>query len=269
MAVGRRVLIRNAALLAAAGGCARRIDPSPEAHADLDAAGQIHVPASSAPQLAKPGGSVTLRLRDAVSGSPLGYGLLLANLGSKVIASDRDCPHQGCPLTYVPEDRQIECPCHGSRFTSDGRVLNPPARTDIRTYPVSVDPSGDYTVHFYPGDGTYPTPDASRVLTLDLASYPQLAQVHGYVFGFVEGPPGALVVMRVAADAFVAVDAVCTHQFCTVRPKADGILHCPCHGSEFSADGSQVLAGPAAAPLQHYAATVSGQQLKIDLSRPL
>ena len=266
MALGRRVLIRNAALLAAAGGCARRIPASADVNAELDALGQIHLPASAAPQLQRAGGSVAVHLKSG--GSETGFGVLLANLGSGLVAFDRDCPHEGCELSWVPEDRQVECPCHGSRFSSDGVVLNPPATTDIATYPVSVDAAGDFTVHFFPSDGTYPVPGADRKLKLDLAAYPQLAQVHGAVFGYVEGPPGALIVQRVSATGYVAVDATCTHRFCKVRPKADGVLHCPCHESEFKSDGSLMNppVGPATLPLRNYPVVASASQLVIDLS---
>jgi Rieske Fe-S protein len=268
MLIGRRVLIRNAALLAAAGGCARRIDPPPSVNADLDALGQIRLPASAAPQLQSKGGAVGVHLRDAASGSPLGYGVLVVNLGPRLQAYDRDCPHLGCPLTWVPEDKQIECPCHGSRFASDGALLNPPATTGLNTWPVTVEAAGDFIVHFYPGDGTYPTPDANRKLVLDLANYPALSRLHGYVFGYVEGPPGALLVSRISDTQIAAVDAICTHRFCTVLPKPDGVLHCPCHGSEYNPDGSLMNppVGPAPSSLRKYPTTLVGQQVTIDLS---
>jgi len=266
MSIGRRVLIRNAALLAAAGGCARRIDPPPSVNAKLDALGQIRLAASTVPHLLSKGGAVAVNLRDAASGSALGFGLLVANLGPKLQAYQRDCPHLGCPLTWVPEDKQVECPCHGSRFASDGALLNPPATTGLRTWPVTVDPAGDFTVHFYPGDGTYPTPGADRKLVLDLANYASLSQVHGYVFGYLEGPPGALLLSRISSTQIAAIVPICTHQQCLVLPKPDGVLHCPCHGSEFSDDGATLLRGPAASPLPHYPVTIVGQQLTVDLS---
>ena len=251
--LGRRTLLVTAAVA----GCARRIPTSPDVTSELRSDWTVVVPAPPV------NGSVAVHLKQGSRN--IGFGVLVANLGEKLLAFDRDCPHAGCELTWVAEDREVECPCHGSRFTSDGQVLHPPAVTDLHTYPVTLDASGNAVVHIYPGDGTYPAPDASRKLTLDLASYPQLAQVNGYVFGFVEGPPGALIVMRVSDTAYAAIDAVCTHQFCTVRPKADGVLHCPCHGSEFASDG-HVLKSPANFPLTTYPATASGGQLLIDLS---
>ncbi|MCA1826463.1 MAG: Rieske (2Fe-2S) protein [Myxococcales bacterium] len=259
MAVGRRVLIRNAALLAAAQGCARRIDPARVISAPEDSAGHVTI---DAPELRANGGSVSVHLGN-------GFVLLVANVEGTIVALQGGCPHAGCDLTWVPEDREVECPCHGSRFSSDGTVLNPPAATDLGTYPATIDASGKVVVTFYPGDGTYPKPDDTGKLTLDLASYPALAPVNGYLLGRVEFPPGPLLVMRVSPAQINAVSAVCTHLHCTVRPKGDGArLHCPCHGSEFGLDG-MVLNPPALFNLDRFATSLSGQTLTIDLSKKL
>lgn len=37
------------------------------------------------------------------------------------------CPHMGCALEYNSQEHSWDCPCHGSRFDEDGRVLNNPA----------------------------------------------------------------------------------------------------------------------------------------------
>lgn len=44
------------------------------------------------------------------------------------------CPHMGCALKYDPQEHTWDCPCHGSRFTEDGRVLDGPANGDKRMY---------------------------------------------------------------------------------------------------------------------------------------
>jgi len=37
------------------------------------------------------------------------------------------CPHMGCALKYNSQEHSWDCPCHGSRFDEDGRLLNGPA----------------------------------------------------------------------------------------------------------------------------------------------
>ena len=49
----------------------------------------------------------------------------------------------------------------------------------------------------------------------------------------------------------------------TVRPKGDGVrLHCPCHGSSFSLDGT-VTAGPATTSLLRYTAEFDGSTVVV------
>ena len=40
------------------------------------------------------------------------------------------CPHMGCALKYNRQEHSWDCPCHGSRFTEDGKVLDGPANGD-------------------------------------------------------------------------------------------------------------------------------------------
>lgn len=37
----------------------------------------------------------------------------------------------GCSLVWNPEEETWDCPCHGSRFTPDGKLLDGPAKTDL------------------------------------------------------------------------------------------------------------------------------------------
>ena len=41
------------------------------------------------------------------------------------------CPHLGCALKWNPQERSWDCPCHGSRFTEDGRLLDNPSTGDL------------------------------------------------------------------------------------------------------------------------------------------
>ncbi len=42
------------------------------------------------------------------------------------------CPHLGCALKYNPAEHTWDCPCHGSRFTEDGELIDNPATDDKR-----------------------------------------------------------------------------------------------------------------------------------------
>jgi cytochrome b6-f complex iron-sulfur subunit len=77
-----------------------------------------------------------------------------------------------------------------------------------------------------------------------------LADVGGAVL--VESTAGVFLLARTNASAFSAVDAICSHESCTVTG-ADGTTYvCPCHGSRYNRSG-QVLAGPAKASLRQFA----------------
>jgi len=42
------------------------------------------------------------------------------------------CPHLGCALKYNRAEHTWDCPCHGSRFTEDGQLIDNPATDDKR-----------------------------------------------------------------------------------------------------------------------------------------
>lgn len=70
-----------------------------------------------------------------------------------------------------------------------------------------------------------------------------------------------LVVTQPADGEFKAFTAICSHQGCLVGSVSDGSIHCPCHGSAFSAEDGSVETGPATAPLTEVAVTVAGDQV--------
>ena len=47
------------------------------------------------------------------------------------------CPHLGCALKWNPQERSWDCPCHGSRFTEHGELIDNPATGDLNTKSLS------------------------------------------------------------------------------------------------------------------------------------
>lgn len=42
------------------------------------------------------------------------------------------CPHLGCALKWNPIEHTWDCPCHGSRFTEDGRLIDNPSTQNLK-----------------------------------------------------------------------------------------------------------------------------------------
>lgn len=43
-----------------------------------------------------------------------------------------NCPHMGCRLEWNQAEESYDCPCHGSRFDREGRLIDGPAQTDCK-----------------------------------------------------------------------------------------------------------------------------------------
>lgn len=87
-------------------------------------------------------------LRDLILGKQNPYtevfspsrSMLHPQLGINLIESTKNllspapkrCPHLGCALKWNPQERSWDCPCHGSRFTEDGQLIDNPATGDLR-----------------------------------------------------------------------------------------------------------------------------------------
>lgn len=74
------------------------------------------------------------------------------------------CTHLACVVLWHEADGQFYCPCHGSRFRSDGTVLNRPASQVLLRFPLAIDrdqilvDTGTYITRdvIEPGDIVYP-----------------------------------------------------------------------------------------------------------------
>lgn len=72
-----------------------------------------------------------------------------------------------------------------------------------------------------------------------------------------------VVVTQPTAGEFKAFSSVCTHSGCTVGNVSNGIINCPCHGSQFDAANGSVKKGPATKPLGATAITVEGDSISL------
>lgn len=52
--------------------------------------------------------------------------------GNLLTFSKKRCPHLGCALKWNPQERTWDCPCHGSRFTEAGNLIDNPATGDLK-----------------------------------------------------------------------------------------------------------------------------------------
>ena len=55
----------------------------------------------------------------------------LEAVGNLLTPTHPRCPHLGCALKWNKAEHSWDCPCHGSRFTEDGELLDNPATGDL------------------------------------------------------------------------------------------------------------------------------------------
>ena len=49
----------------------------------------------------------------------------------KVTAVSATCPHLGCIVNWNSAEKSWDCPCHGGRFTCEGKIIQSPATKDL------------------------------------------------------------------------------------------------------------------------------------------
>jgi nitrite reductase/ring-hydroxylating ferredoxin subunit len=108
-------------------------------------------------------------------------------------------------------------------------------------------------------------PVAADAIRLHLADEPELAALGGAIKLKPPGLDDTILLWR-SGSGLVATSILCTHMGCEVEV-ADGgrWLACPCHGSQFNADGS-VRHGPAARPLRRYLVDTDQTMLTIHIA---
>jgi cytochrome b6-f complex iron-sulfur subunit len=48
------------------------------------------------------------------------------------------CTHMGCTVAYSNGSHELECPCHGSKYDTNGNVLSGPAPKALAKYKASL-----------------------------------------------------------------------------------------------------------------------------------
>jgi cytochrome b6-f complex iron-sulfur subunit len=241
-------------------GCHPYPSPAPYAHFPAPKDGLLVIAVALYPDLARQGGAITA-IADGVAG-PL---LIVHSAGDSYFCTASTCTHEACPLGF--DGGAIVCPCHGSEYDLGGQVTRPPARQPLLTYQATyMAESGKLVVDLHATGQVFPAPVSGEV-TLSLSQYPTLAQPGGTEEGTPKGELNALLVIALASGQYAALNPLCTHASCAFveLAPADGLLHCPCHGSVFATDGT-VRHGPATQPLTTYPATFDGVAVRVKLT---
>lgn len=72
--------------------------------------------------------------------SPVGKVLVVGTSKSKdLIAVDPNCTHQGCTVEWSAKENKFICPCHGSTFAADGKVLEEPAASPLKRFAAKIE----------------------------------------------------------------------------------------------------------------------------------
>ena len=84
-----------------------------------------------------------------VSGFHAERDFILFTRGEQAWAVSRTCTHLGCRVNFLEDKQLIECPCHQSRFSEQGKRLRGPAEQDLPAFEVAVQKDADGEITGY------------------------------------------------------------------------------------------------------------------------
>ncbi|MBQ7920409.1 MAG: FAD-dependent oxidoreductase [Lachnospiraceae bacterium] len=58
-------------------------------------------------------------------------GVNIKSLTKALFTDKPSCAHLGCKLEWNPDEQSWECPCHGSRYTGEGKLVDNPSVKDL------------------------------------------------------------------------------------------------------------------------------------------
>jgi cytochrome b6-f complex iron-sulfur subunit len=128
--IDRRQFVATCAFASAGlmlGGCVSMVT-----HPVPVTAGRVRLSLASYPELAKPDGAI--RILPAAAADPI---YVVAAGAQEYRALSPICTHRGC--TVDVQGARLVCPCHGSTYDRDGKVLRGPAERALTRYPVVKD----------------------------------------------------------------------------------------------------------------------------------
>ena len=152
-------------------------------------------------------------------------GLLAAAGGAAVVTA---CAADGDPAAAPSTAGSGSSSARGSTSTASSAASSPTSKTSGSPTKSAKAPSG-------PSVATSKVPVGGGVI-LNEADY---------------------VVTQPTKGKYKAFTKICTHQGCTVAEVANGVIHCDCHGSEYSIKDGSVVRPPASRPLAEHEVTVS------------
>jgi Rieske Fe-S protein len=102
--------------------------------------GTLRLPLAHYPELGEPAGS--LRVVPEGAAEPV-YVLRLAD--GQFAALSPICTHLGCTVEIA--DARLVCPCHGSTYARDGRVVQGPAERPLARYRTELESDDVLVIH--------------------------------------------------------------------------------------------------------------------------
>lgn len=133
----RRQFLRQAAVVTMAGAVAGFVLEH-TANADEKAAPaehkKLHLPLSG--ELATIGGSAIVEVKENYEARKV----IVARVDANTLAAcSAVCTHQGCEVGYDDGAKQWACPCHGSRYSLDGQVVQGPAIDPLEQFKAALE----------------------------------------------------------------------------------------------------------------------------------
>jgi Rieske Fe-S protein len=93
---------------------------------------RVRLPLARFPALRNEGGQAVIEAQNQK--------LIVMRKGAvEVAALSLVCTHEGCLVSWKPSEAQFRCPCHGSRYSADGAVLEGPARDPLASFAATLD----------------------------------------------------------------------------------------------------------------------------------